>query len=645
MTDAATITRRARVDFQPIGKRVDVPVGSTVLEAAQNAGIELVATCGGVGVCESCRVRLHSGELGPLSLTEEFELSDSERGDGVRLACQAQVQTDVRIDIPAASLATAQRLQLEGTTDRFDVDSGYRALDLTLNVPSLEDLRADDRRIREALADAGFPSVHMDVHAIAEASDRLRANGWKARFVIRSLNADRGEPKDGDGLTASEPAAPVELIAVRDEYAKVLGVAVDVGTTKVAAYLVDLLAGEVLARAGTPNPQISRGEDVVARIAYANRTGDSGARLQSALVDSLNATIVDLCRDAGVSIDDVYEIVAVGNTAMHHLLAGLPVRQLGESPYVPASSEPLSLRARDVGFKLGGAARLYLPPVIAGYVGSDHIAMLLAAEATVSDAAASGSTVSDAATSRATAVYVDIGTNTEITLTTGGRMLTCSCASGPAFEGAHIRDGMRASPGAIERVTSVDGELQFHVVGNAQPVGICGSGILDAIAVLRDEGVLDARGRLDGSQPHVRTGDAGSEYVLVDAHDSGNGRDVVITRSDVNEIQLAKGAIRAGIEILLHDARLSASDIDRFIVAGAFGTYLRIESAIRVGLFPNVPVDRVAQIGNAAGSGAIQMLLSAEKRRRGKSLPGQIEYVELTNHSRFQDKFLDGLFL
>ena len=402
---------------------------------------------------------------------------------------------------------------------------------------------------------------------------------------------------------------------------------------------------EYLARAGTPNPQISRGEDVVARIAYANRTGDSGARLQSALVDSLNATIVDLCRDAGVSIDDVYEIVAVGNTAMHHLLAGLPVRQLGESPYVPASSEPLSLRARDVGFKLGVAARLYLPPVIAGYVGSDHIAMLLAAEATVSDAAASGSTVSDAATSRATAVYVDIGTNTEITLTTGGRMLTCSCASGPAFEGAHIRDGMRASPGAIERVTSVDGELQFHVVGNAQPVGICGSGILDAIAVLRDEGVLDARGRLDGAQPHVRTGDAGSEYVLVDAHDSGNGRDVVITRSDVNEIQLAKGAIRAGIEILLHDARLSASDIDRFIVAGAFGTYLRIESAIRVGLFPNVPVDRVAQIGNAAGTGAIQMLLSAEKRRRGKSLPGQIEYVELTNHSRFQDKFLDGLFL
>jgi uncharacterized 2Fe-2S/4Fe-4S cluster protein (DUF4445 family) len=372
------------------------------------------------------------------------------------------------------------------------------------------------------------------------------------------------------------------------------------------------------------NPQIAYGEDVVSRIAYANDHPDGRSVLQGRLVEALNRMTGELCAQAGASRDQIVEAVVVGNTVMHHLFAGLPVHQLGTAPYLPAVSDPLDVRARDVGLDLAAGAHVYLPPNIAGYVGADHVSMMLATGLDQTPE---------------TVIGLDIGTNTEISLASHGRLLSCSCASGPAFEGAHIQDGMRAAPGAIERVQIVNNAVRAHTIGNQPPVGICGSGILDAISEMLAAGILDTRGSLRKDQPGVRVRDGKSEFVVVSAGKTGHGRDIVVSRRDVNEIQLAKGAIRAGIDILLAEAGVPHDALDAFIVAGAFGTYLDLGSAVRVGMFPDLPVQRFRQVGNAAGMGAKQMLVSAERRRAAVQAIKQVDYIELTTHAGFTTRF------
>ncbi len=352
--------------------------------------------------------------------------------------------------------------------------------------------------------------------------------------------------------------------------------------------------------------------------------------LQSTLVEALNGLILALCEEAGAEPGQVVEIVAVGNTAMHHLLAGLPVAQLGLAPYVPAAGEPFEFRAADLGLAAAPGAYLYLPANIAGYVGADHVAMILATDLWKADAVV---------------VALDIGTNTEISLTNGSQILSCSCASGPAFEGAHIEHGMRAAPGAIERVQLDEGEIRLKTIGNQAPVGICGSGILDVVAELYSAGVLDRTGSLDSSAPRVRPGRKNFEYLLVPADESGHQRDIVVTRKDINEIQLAKAAIRAGLEILLSTAGVSAHAIQTFIVAGAFGTYIDIPNGIQVNMFPDIPPDRFQQVGNAAGVGARQMLISRARRQKAAELIQSVEYIELTTDTQFSDQFMKALYL
>jgi uncharacterized 2Fe-2S/4Fe-4S cluster protein (DUF4445 family) len=399
-----------------------------------------------------------------------------------------------------------------------------------------------------------------------------------------------------------------------------LGLAVDIGTTKLAAYLVDLETGETVFRAGAMNPQIAYGEDIISRIAYAGREPDGAKKLQSVLMATLNLLLRGMCVDAHVSPASVLDAVLVGNTAMQHLFAGLPVEQLGHAPFVPATTSSLSFSAKELGLELGSGASVYLPPVIAGYVGADHLAMLLATQAWRSPQ---------------NIIALDIGTNTEIALVSGGKITCCSCASGPAFEGAHIHEGMRAAPGAIERARWSDGKIQWQTIEEKPPVGICGSGILDVVAALLDGKLVKSTGALKSSPE--------SGYILVPASQTGLGRDLVVTRKDIHEIQLAKSAIRAGVEVLLQEARLSYSDLDEFIVAGAFGTYLDVHSAIRTGMFPPLPVDKFRQVGNAAGVGAKQMLVSVNKRREAEQLANRIGYIELTTRPSFTSLFIRDL--
>jgi uncharacterized 2Fe-2S/4Fe-4S cluster protein (DUF4445 family) len=517
------------IDFEPLGRRGQAHRGQTLLEAAQSAGVGLASVCGGIGTCEECRVRVVSGKLTPPTLVEEAVLSKADLAAGVRLACQVEPLSDLKLDIPPESLTAEQRLQLDG-----------------------EEIQLELR-----------PAIHK-----------------KGAY----------------------------------------GLAVDIGTTKLAAYLMNLNNGVTVARAGAMNPQIAFGEDVISRIAYAGREPGGAKKLQSVLMETLNSLLAGMCSEAKVTPDSVLDAVLVGNTAMHHLFAGLPVEQLGHAPFKPATTKPLAIPAVELGLNLGVGANVYLPPVIAGYVGADHVAMLLATEAW----RASGNIIA-----------LDIGTNTEISLIANGKVTCCSCASGPAFEGAHIQEGMRAAPGAIERARWSEGKILWQTIENQPPVGICGSGILDVVASLLDGGLVKPTGSLNS--------DSASGYVLVQAAQTGLGRALMVTRKDINEIQLAKSAIRAAVEILLDEAGLHSSDLDSFIVAGAFGTYLDLRSAVHIGMFPSLPLETFRQVGNSAGVGAKQMLVSLDKRQEAEQLASQVGYVELTSRPAFTSLFMKHL--
>ncbi|MGD9001451.1 MAG: ASKHA domain-containing protein [Anaerolineae bacterium] len=602
------MTTEHTIDFQPLGRRVQVAEGTTLLEAARKAGVGLNAVCGGAGVCGTCRVRVVQGAVSPPNKSEERFLDVPELNAGYRLACQVDVRGDVLVDVPPESITAPQRAQIEGRERPVEIDPTVRTFDVTLTAPNLHDLRSDETRLREVLREQhGFASVRFDPVVLATIPPMLRENDWEIRLFIR----------DGEVVGAAPISTPP------------LGLAVDIGTTKVAAYLVNLETGETLGASGEMNPQIAFGEDVMARIAYAMEEEGHGRELQEAIVQGLEDRIGELCRQCERDCRDILEAVLVGNTCMHHLVMGLPVDQLGVAPYVPALSSSCDVKARDLGLDIAPGAYVHLLPNIAGFVGADHVSMIMASGLHEADRVTLG---------------LDIGTNTEVSLATGGRLLSCSTASGPAFEGAHIRHGMRAAPGAIEWVKIVDGKVEYQTIDGALPVGICGSGILDSVAELRRIGVLKENGSMRrDSHPRVRqTGDR-PEFVLVLAGEDGAGNDIVINRKDVSEIQLAKGAIRAGIEVLLAEAGLEIDQVERVVVAGAFGTYLDVASARAIGMFPPLPLDRFDQVGNAAGIGAKLALLSRHCRAVAEQIAQRVEYIELTTNARFSGAYMDAM--
>ncbi len=609
------------VDLQPIGRRASIPPEMTLLEAAQLAGVEIVAVCGGAGSCGKCRVQCIEGELTPPSAEEKQLFSETELTAGYRLACQARPLSDVKLHIPPDSLSAPQRLQVEGLETEIAPDPVVERVDVSLDPPTLQDLRSDTVRLTDGLAAQGVPRPFFGQPVLRSLSEELRARDWSVSLALRRQGAGARQPK-------VQPWREVVGVLRRDR--PMVGLAVDIGTTKMAAYLVDLRSGYTLAKDGLMNPQIAYGEDVVSRIAYANENPEGREILQRRVVEGLNDLVSTLCAQAAVETRKIVDAVVVGNTAIHHLFVGLPVAQLGASPYIAAVSEPLDIEAEHLGLELAPGARVYLPPNIAGYVGADHVSMLLATQAWQAEAPT---------------VALDIGTNTEISLTAGNQLLSCSCASGPAFEGAHIHAGMRAAAGAVEYVQITKDDLRVQTIGNRPAVGICGSGILDVVAELRASGIVGRTGRMKRDHPRVVNWNGGGAFVLVDKSRTGNGQDLLVTRRDVNEIQLAKAAIRAGVDVLLDEVGLSYEDIDTFIVAGAFGTYLDLKSATRIGMFPPLPLNRFKQVGNAAGAGARRMLVSASQRRMAESIVDKVRYIELTAHASFTDVYMGAMVL
>ena len=596
------------VDFEPIGRRVEAEEGETLLIVAQRGGVSLAAVCGGGGTCGRCMVQLMSGDVSPPTENERGRVGAERIAKGYRLACETRARGDCKVNVPPSSLTTEQRTQVEGRELDVALDPLVHSYDVQLSPASREDLRSDGTRLCDALQARGLDCLRVDLGAAQRLPHILRQHDWRVTAAVI---------KD-------------KVVAVLPPNNPPLGIAVDLGSTKLAGYLVNLATGKTLAAQGMMNPQIAYGEDVMARLTYAVQHADGGRQLQQVIVKGLDDLACALCKRAGQKPEDVVEAVIVGNTAMHHLLLGLPTQQLGVAPYVAALSEPCDLLARDIGLQFAPDVFVHILPNIAGFVGADHVAMLLGSGISSSDDVVMG---------------LDIGTNTEVALKVGDRLYTCSTASGPAFEGAHIEAGMRAAPGAIERVWINEGKLLYRVIGDQLPVGLCGSGILDAVGQLLKVGVLDARGAMSLDHPSVRRGPHGPEFVLVPRSDSGNGEDIVLSRRDVSEIQLAKGAMRAGTEVLMLEAGITIDDLDRIVIAGAFGSYIDVRNALRVGMFPPLPPDRFEQVGNAAGVGARLVLLSAEQRVLAAEIAEQAEYVELTNDSRFTMAFADAMMM
>jgi uncharacterized 2Fe-2S/4Fe-4S cluster protein (DUF4445 family) len=597
------------VDFEPVGRRGECRKNESLLACAQQLGVGINSICGGKGICHSCKVQVLSGTVSKPTPKELETFSRREIKGGWRLACQTYPTSDCKVAVPAESMTTPQRLQVEGVELTVSPEPPVRAYRLQLSAPSLETPQADADRLLKALNQQHkLRCTKIDIGALRTISDQLRSWKWKSQAVVRNG----------------------ELIAILPLKSRQLGLAIDLGTTKIAGYLVDLSDGQTLAAKGVMNPQINYGEDIISRINRVVKSPDEGVQLQKLAVDAINELCTDLSTEAGAKPEEIVEAVVVGNTAMHHLFLRLPIKQLSLSPFVPAISRALEVRAGELGLNIATGAYVHLLPNIAGFVGADHVAMLLA---------------TDAWQAKKTTVALDIGTNTEVSLICKGKITATSCASGPAFEGGHIKYGMRAATGAIERLR-VDGDkIQYQTIDGAPPVGICGSGILDALAQLYMAKIIDEGGRIINNRPRVRAYKGQREFTLVSREERKGKPAITITQRDVRELQLAKAAIRTGIQVLLEMSGCSEEDIKQVIIAGAFGTYIDVASAVAIGMLPPLILNRFRQVGNAAGMGAKLALISFKSRANAQDIASRVSYIELASTPTFQPTFIQASYL
>ena len=563
----------------------------------------------GNGACHACRVQVLSGTVSRPSTAEYKVFTSKELKEGWRLACQTYPISDCKITVPADSMTTSQRLQVEGLEKKVSPELPFQVYHVKIAPPSLETPVADADRLIQALNNQHrLRCTSVDIDTLRDIPGQLRSWNWESQVVVRNK----------------------EVVTILYQKSRQLGLAIDLGTTKIAAYLIDMNSGQTLAAGGIMNPQINYGEDIISRINKVIKSPEAAVVMQRLTLDAINELSADLCAAAGARPEEILETVVVGNTVMHHLFLRLPVKQLAFSPFVPAVSLALEVRARDLDLNIAPGAYVYLMPNIAGFVGADHVSMLLA---------------TDAWKAKETTIALDIGTNTEVSLIYGGKITTTSCASGPAFEGGHIKHGMRAAAGAIERLRIDGDKVQYQTINGGPPVGICGSGILDALAQLYQANIIDNSGRIIDSHPRVRVHKGQREFVLVSEEERNGKPAITITQHDVRELQLAKAAIRTGIQILLDISLCSEDDIKQVIIAGAFGSYINIDSAVAIGMMPSLPLNRFQQVGNAAGMGARLALISTRSRAKAQAIASRVKYVELASSPEFNKVFVQANYL
>jgi uncharacterized 2Fe-2S/4Fe-4S cluster protein (DUF4445 family) len=616
--------KKFAVNFLPSGASVTVKEGTTILKAAERAGVYLNSVCGGEGTCGKCRVKVIFGrtrEPATALLTKE------ELADGIRLACRSSVHSPVTVEVPkeTASLKTARGEQ--ETSRRFqdhpesgfngagyDFDPAVAVIPLSLPPPTLEDNRDDLGRLRRGLRrQTGIKDLTAPAALLRRLPLLLREAGWEISAAVA-----RGENRG-------------EVIAVRPPDAPAYGLAVDIGTTTVAAHLVDLADGQTRAAGATYNSQISRGEDVIKRIISSEEDGVEP--LAEAVRGDINNLIVKLAAEAEAKPEDILAVAAAGNSTMISLFLGITPRQIRREPYIPPLAGPPTLRAGEAGLEVHENAVLDCVPGIAGWVGGDITAGVLA---------------SGLDRSEELALLIDIGTNGEIVVGNRQWMLACSCSAGPAFEGSGITSGSRAVAGAIERIDLPDGlNAEWRTIGAEPPIGICGSGLLDGVAELFRAGILGRNGRFnpDHPSPALSTFDGMAAFTVVEAAQSGHGRPIVITQADIDNLIRAKAAIYAGVAVLLRAVDLSPGQLERAFISGGFGSYINIARARAIGLLPEIEPEKISFIGNGSLRGTKIFLLSRPGRRAAGRIAENATYFELSTDKNFMEEYTRAMFL
>lgn len=610
------------VTFFPNNSTVEVEGGTTLLDSAVKAAISMNAVCGGEGKCGKCRVIVE----GAVDSPDTALIDPLDWENGYRLACQSKVRSDLIVFVPQeAQVGEHKILTTFHVTELKELSPlvNWRFLDLPL--PTLDDNLGDLERIERSL---GLIRGELDapLEVLRKLPDVIRDSDWNISVVMEGEH---------------------NLIDIRSgECLRELGIAVDIGTTTVVAALIDMRTGEVLSQASDYNKQIVCGEDVLSRIAFCEEC--SVERPQRLVLDTVNSLVSKIQNDIKareeftLTGDDISSISVAGNTTMIHLLLGLDPRGIRYDPYVPLTNLPPIMRAGDVGIEILPQAPVYFVPGRASYVGGDIIADVLASELHAS---------------KETSLLIDVGTNGEIVLGNSDWMVACSCSAGPAFEGGEVAHGMRAMMGAIDSIQLKGGELEYTTIGGGKPIGICGSGLIDLIAEMFTNGVVDKKGRIkDLTHPRVRMGDEGSEFVVAWAEetavDSGlsdcpDGRrgDIMITDNDIQNIIRTKAAVYAAASVLLKSVDLAFEDLTRVFVAGGFGNYLDIGKATVIGLLPDLPENKFVFLGNGALAGARLTLLSESKRKEASKVHERMTYFELSTTQAFFDEFSSSLFL
>jgi len=584
------------IKIYPDNVEVQVEENTTIKDVLNEAGIDFDFPCGGVGKCKKCQVRI---------------ISNDKESDVLALACQYQIKSDLIVDISRKE----QKYSIlnEGVNREIVFEPLVNKVFLDLSNPTLEDSRPDWTRIKQAL---GTNQVKANVRFYQSLPNKIRNAEFKTTVVIEAEEVVEAEPGDTtDNL---------------------LGMAFDIGTTSVVGYLLDLNTGKELAHVSNLNPQTKYGADVITRITFAAQQEDGLFKLHRDIIKEINNLISKATHQAGYSPEDVYAATVAGNTTMHHLFLKIQPDNLAQSPYVPVVKDALIVDAEDLNINMNPAGKIFVLPNIAGFVGADTVAASLAADMDKGDKLR---------------LLIDIGTNGEMVLGNQNRLVACSTAAGPAFEGAQIACGMRGAEGAIDHI-SIGEDYQYSVIGDVLPQGICGSGLLDVAAELLEIGIIDATGRL--LSPEKITHEIGQKYkdrsVEIDgirafllAENTETGQKVYINQKDIRELQLAKGAIAAGIEILIESFGAKVEDIDEILLAGAFGNYLDPYSACRIGLIPAQLEHKIKGIGNAAGAGAKFALLSSREYQRGIEISQKVEYIELSSQRTFTPIFAKKL--
>jgi len=605
---------KVKVTFLPKETSTRVPAGTTLFHAAAWTGQPIESTCGGRGTCGKCRVQVIEGST-PMTPADQEHLSREDLAAGWRLSCQAEVRDEMVVQVPR--LLATPRTAMFGVGRQVLLDPNVHKVRLKLDEPTLHDQRSDYQRLKDALRQEGF-AMSAPLPVLRTLPKALR----EAEFDVTAVLC-------GETLVAVEPG---------DTTGECYGIAFDLGTTTIVGTLMDLNTGGARAVTSTLNAQAIHGGDVLSRISYTMGKKEGLEELQHFAAFTINGIIEKLAAESGVPAARVYEITVGGNLTMMHLLVGIDPEPISVTPFAAAAAHGIDVRALDLGITIHPEGRVYLFPAIGAYVGGDIVAGLLAT------AVPRGNRLR---------LFVDVGTNGEIALGSEQRTVATAAPAGPAFEGAEISCGMRATTGAIEGVQITEDAVILQTIDDARPVGLCGSGLVDVVAQLYRRGLMDATGRmrsrddLRGSIPdtlssRLVTLDGVRAFVLATEQDTG-GRPVVFSQKDVRQLQFAKGSIASGIKVLMKVMGVEPTDLQEVLLAGAFGSYIHPDAARIIGLVPAVPLDRIRAVGNAAGEGAKIALLSYREREAAEAMPSRVEYIELSGREDFNDIFMGVL--